>query len=106
MDLPHTSRKIGTHSTINCSGVFQAQDSHVWARRCYDSKINKDKLIKVTIGLTELLREDDMSRCLLMSQGNRRIDNEIQKSSRGSKVVPTRFRIQRYQPLVENNGNK
>jgi hypothetical protein len=45
-------------------------------------KIHRGKLIKVTIGLTEPMRESDMIRCLLMSQRTRRIYNDIQKSSR------------------------
>jgi hypothetical protein len=44
------------------TGVFEAQHSHVWERRCYGSKINKDKLIKLTIGLVEPMREGDMTR--------------------------------------------
>jgi hypothetical protein len=64
------------------AGVFQARHSHVWARRCYGSKINKDKLIKVPIVLAGPMRQGDMIRCLLMSQRSGRIHNEIQKSSR------------------------
>jgi hypothetical protein len=64
------------------AGVFQARHSHVWARRCYGSKINKDKFIKVTIGLAEPMRKGATIMCLLMNQRSRRIDNEIQKSSR------------------------
>jgi hypothetical protein len=33
--------------------VFGAWNSHVWARRCYGSKTNKDRLIEVTICLAE-----------------------------------------------------
>jgi hypothetical protein len=51
-------------------------------RECYGSKISRGKLIKVTIGLAEPMRESDMIRCLLMSQRSGRIDNRIQKSSR------------------------
>jgi hypothetical protein len=36
-------------------GVFGAWHSHVWARRCYGSRINKDRLIEVMIGLVELM---------------------------------------------------
>jgi hypothetical protein len=46
------------------------------------SKLNKDKLIKVTIGLAEPMRESDTIRCLLMSQRKGRIYNGLQKSSR------------------------
>jgi hypothetical protein len=38
------------------TGVFQAQHSHVWVKRCYGSKLNKDKLSKVTMDLTEPMR--------------------------------------------------
>jgi hypothetical protein len=58
-------------------GVFQTRHSHVWAKRCYESKINKDKIIKVTIGPAGPMREDDTIRCLLMNQRNGRIDNGI-----------------------------
>jgi hypothetical protein len=34
-------------------GVFGAWHSHVWARMGYGSRINKDRLIEVTIGLAE-----------------------------------------------------
>jgi hypothetical protein len=34
-------------------GVFGAWHSHVSIRRCYRSRINKDTLIEVTIGLVE-----------------------------------------------------
>jgi hypothetical protein len=34
-------------------GVFQAQNSHVKAKRCYRSKISKGELIKVMIGKLE-----------------------------------------------------
>jgi hypothetical protein len=33
--------------------VFGAQHSHVGAKRCYESKINKGEFIKVTIGIGE-----------------------------------------------------
>jgi hypothetical protein len=32
-------------------------------------KMRRGKLTKVTIGLVELMREGDMIRCILMSQG-------------------------------------
>jgi hypothetical protein len=68
---------------INQSEPTQARHSHVWVGRCYRSKkINKDKLIKVTIGLAGPMREGDMIRCLLMSQRSGIIDNGIQKSSK------------------------
>jgi hypothetical protein len=44
------------------TGVFEARHSHVWERWCYGSKINKDKLIKLTVGLAEPMREGDMTR--------------------------------------------
>jgi hypothetical protein len=62
-------------------GVFQARHSHVWARKCYESNINKDKLIKVTVGPTEPMREGNTIMCFLMSQRSGRIDNRIQKNS-------------------------
>jgi hypothetical protein len=34
-------------------GVFGIGHSHVWARRCYGFRINKDRRIEVTIGLAE-----------------------------------------------------
>jgi hypothetical protein len=37
------------------TGVFGVWHSHVWAMRCYGSRINKDRLIKVMIGLAELM---------------------------------------------------
>jgi hypothetical protein len=40
-------------STSMTSNEFSTPMSNIWARRCYGSKINKDKLIKVTIGLAE-----------------------------------------------------
>jgi hypothetical protein len=48
-------------------GVFYARHSHVEAKECYGSRISRGKLIKVTIGLAEPMREGDMIRCLLMS---------------------------------------
>jgi hypothetical protein len=35
------------------TGVFEARHSHVWAKRCYGSKISKGELINVTIGIAE-----------------------------------------------------
>jgi hypothetical protein len=49
--------------------VFGAWHSHVWARRCYWSRINKDRLIEVTIGLTESMGEGNTTQCLLMGNG-------------------------------------
>jgi hypothetical protein len=46
------------------TGVFEARHSHVGARRYYGSKISKGGFIKVTIGLTELMRKSDIVRCL------------------------------------------
>jgi hypothetical protein len=40
-------------STSKTSNNVSTPMSNVWAKRCYGSKINKDKLIKVTIGLAE-----------------------------------------------------
>jgi hypothetical protein len=59
------------------AGVFQVWHSHVSTKRCYGSKITKDKLIMVTIGLVEPMREGDMIRCLLISQRSGKIYNEI-----------------------------
>jgi hypothetical protein len=50
-------------------GVFQARRTHVEANECYGSRISKDELIEVTIGLAEPLRGGDSIRCLLLSQG-------------------------------------
>jgi hypothetical protein len=46
------------------TGVFEARHSHVLVKRCYESKISKGQLIKVTIDLAEPMREDDMIWCL------------------------------------------
>jgi hypothetical protein len=77
-------------------GVFQTRHSHVEAKKCYGSKINKDELIKVMIDLAESMREGDTIRCHL----------RIQRSGRIYNVISTHFRIQRYKLLVENNENK
>jgi hypothetical protein len=61
------------------TGVFEAQHSHVWAKRCHRSRISKGELIKVTIGLAEPMREGDMTRCLLTSQRSGRIYNVVQR---------------------------
>jgi hypothetical protein len=79
-----------------------AQRSHVEAKKCYGSKIYKDKLIKVTIGLAEPMREGNMIRCLLMSQWAGRVTMWFERVQGGSKVILTQFRIQRHNPLVED----
>jgi hypothetical protein len=57
--------------------VFEAWHSHVWAKRCYRSKISKGGFIKVTIGLTKPMRKGDTVRCLLVSQRNGKIYNMV-----------------------------
>jgi hypothetical protein len=49
------------------TGVLQVRCSHAEAKKCYEPKINKDELIKVTIGLAEPMRGRDTIRCPLMS---------------------------------------
>jgi hypothetical protein len=44
--------------------VSQAQNSHVQAKKCYGSKISRGKLIEVTLGLADLMREGGTIRCL------------------------------------------
>jgi hypothetical protein len=88
------------------TGVFQAQNSHVQARKGYGSEISKGKLIKGTIGLAESMRESNMVRCLLMSQMNGRIYNVVQRVRGSCKVTPTQSRIQRYHLLEDTNENK
>jgi hypothetical protein len=39
------------------TGVFEARHSHVGAKRCYRSKINKGGFMKVTISLSELMKK-------------------------------------------------
>jgi hypothetical protein len=39
------------------AGVFQVWHSHAEEKKYYESKINRDELIKVTIGLAEPMRE-------------------------------------------------
>jgi hypothetical protein len=34
-------------------GLFEAGQNHVWAKRCYGSKISKGELIKIMIDITE-----------------------------------------------------
>jgi ribosome recycling factor len=55
------------------------------------------------IDLVEPMREGNMIRCLLMSQRSERISNVIQRVQGGCKVIPTQFRIQRYNLLEEVN---
>jgi hypothetical protein len=73
--------------------IFQARRSHVEAKKCYGSKINKDELIRVTIGLAEPLRGGDIIRCLFMSQRSGRIYNVVQRVRGNCKVIPTKFMI-------------
>jgi hypothetical protein len=69
-------------------------------------KIRQGKIIKVTIGLAEPMREVVMIRCLLMSQGVKDLQCDSKEFQDGFKVIPTQLRIQRYKPLVESNRNK
>jgi hypothetical protein len=46
------------------ASVFQARCSHVEAKECYASRINKDELIEVTISLAKSMRGGDTIRCL------------------------------------------
>jgi hypothetical protein len=45
----------GSHGKLVriATGVFQARDSYVQARKGYESKISKGELMKVTIGIVE-----------------------------------------------------
>jgi hypothetical protein len=64
-------------------------NSHAEAKKCYMSKIYKDGLIRITIGLAEPMREGDTIRCLLMGQRSGRIYNVVQRVQGGCKVIPT-----------------
>jgi hypothetical protein len=66
-------------------GVFEAQHSHVSAKRCYMPKISKGGFIKVTIGLTELMRQGDPVRYLF---GEPKEWNDLQFGSKEFKAVP------------------
>jgi hypothetical protein len=69
-------------------GVFEAWRNHIGAKRCYGSKISKDGFIKVTIGLTELMKKGYMVRCFLMGQRSWRIHKLTQRVQGGSRVIP------------------
>jgi hypothetical protein len=45
------------------TGVFEAWQSYVRAKRRYGSKISKGGFIKVTIDLTESMRKGDTVKC-------------------------------------------
>jgi hypothetical protein len=85
------------------AGVFQVRHSHAEAKKCYGSKIVKDKLTQVTIGLAEPMSEGDMVMCLLMSQRSGRIYNVVQRVSGGCKVIHMQFMLQRYSHLEETH---
>jgi hypothetical protein len=85
--------------------VFQARRSHIEAHKCYESKTNKDELIKVTIGLAELMREGDMIWCLFELKEWEDLQCCLRVRD-GCKVIPMQFWIQRYILLEETNGNK
>jgi hypothetical protein len=76
------------------TGVFGARHSNDGVRRCYGSKINKGRFIKVTISLTEPMRMSDTIRCLSNRQKGREGYHVIQRSSR---------RLQGYTHTIEES---
>jgi hypothetical protein len=58
-------------------------------------KILRGRLIKVTIGLAELMREGNTIRCLLMSQGVKDLQCDSKEFRGGFKVIPTSMVILR-----------
>jgi hypothetical protein len=52
-------------------------------------QICRGKLIKAMIGLGEPMREGDMIRCLLMSQGAKDLQCDSKEFRGGFKVIPT-----------------
>jgi hypothetical protein len=85
---------------------FRAEMAMFRPRSVTGLKIHMGKITKVTIGLAKQLREGDTIRCLLMSQMSERIYNAAQRVQGSCMVIPTHFRIQRYNLLEENNENK
>jgi hypothetical protein len=66
--------------------------------------MSKDGFIKVTVGLTELMRMGDTLRCL--SNGRKRWEAVIQSRSMRLQGYTHATRGQRYNTLEETNGNK
>jgi hypothetical protein len=60
-------------------GVIQVWHSHVEAKKCYGSKITKDKLIKVMIGLAKWWESIIRSRDFSIGQMSWRIQKVIQE---------------------------
>jgi hypothetical protein len=58
------------------------------------------------IGLAEPMKGVTRSGAFYGPKEQKNITMEFKKVQGDSKVIPTQFRIQRYKPLVENNGNK
>jgi hypothetical protein len=67
------------------------------------SKINKDELIRVTIGLAEPMGEGDTIRCLFMSQRSGRIYNVVQRVRGGYTNI---IQDQRYNLLEKTSESK
>jgi hypothetical protein len=61
------------------TGVIEAWHSHVWARSATVPKISKGELIKVMIGLTELMRMGDTIWYLF---GESKVRKDLQCSSK------------------------
>jgi hypothetical protein len=85
---------------------FQAEMAMFRLRSFMSLKIPRGNIIKVTIGLAKSMREVDTIRHLLMSQGVKDLQCHSKEFQGGFKVTPSQLRIQRYKPLVENDGNK
>jgi hypothetical protein len=83
-----------------------AQRSHVEVKKCYDSKIYQNGLIKITIGPAEPMRNSDMVRCLLINKGAERFTMGFKRVQGSFDVMHMQFEIQRHNPLVETNGSK
>jgi hypothetical protein len=106
LSFTHKGLVVRWKLASSVAGVFQARRSHVEAKECYRSRINKDELIEVTIDPVEPMRGGGTIRCLLLSQWVGRFTMWFERVQGSSKVIPTQFRIHRYKPLVENNENK
>jgi hypothetical protein len=67
------------------TGVIGARHSNARAKRCYGSKISKGGFIKVTIGLTEPMRQGDTVRYPFGGPKERK---DLQFGSKEFKAVP------------------
>jgi hypothetical protein len=76
------------------------------AKECYGSRINKDELIGVTIGLAKPMREGDLIGCLF--NGPKKLeDSQGGSSVRGDfRVTSMRFMLQRYSHIEETHPVK